>query len=104
MGPLAGLPYADRAGVPAGPVPDIAGMQADPQTLARGMVAQARHTRAGPVKTLGHPVHNSVTPAEITRAAPMLGEHTVEVLAQHGYSEAEIEQFVAEGSVVAEKP
>ena len=72
--------------------------------LARGMVVQAPHTRVGPVKTLGHPVHYSATPAEITRGAPLLGEHTVEVLAQHGYSEAEIEQFVAEGAVVAEIP
>ena len=90
MGPVAGLPYADRAGVPAGPVLDIAGMQADPRILVRGMAAQAPHTRVGPVKTLGHPVHNSVTPAEITRAAPLLAEHALEVLAQHGYSKAEI--------------
>ncbi len=97
------LERLERAGVPAGPVLDIAGMQADPQALARGMVTQAPHTRAGPVKTLGHPVHYSVTPAEITRGAPLLGEHTVEVLAEHGYSEAEIEDFVAEGTVIAEK-
>ncbi|GMQ75321.1 MAG: hypothetical protein BMS9Abin01_0569 [Gammaproteobacteria bacterium] len=97
------LERLEGAGVPAGPVLDIAGMQADPQALARGMVAQAPHTRVGPVKTLGHPVHYSVTPAEITRAAPLLGEHTVEVLAQHGYSEAEVEKFVVEGAVIAEK-
>ncbi len=97
------LERLERAGVPAGPVLDIAGMQADPQALARGMVTQAPHTRVGPVKTLGHPVHYSVTPAEITRGAPLLGEHTVEVLAEHGYSEAEIEDFVAEGAVIAEK-
>jgi crotonobetainyl-CoA:carnitine CoA-transferase CaiB-like acyl-CoA transferase len=97
------LERLERAGVPAGPVLDIAGMQADPQALARGMVTQAPHTRAGPVKTLGHPVHYSVTPTEIRRGAPLLGEHTVEVLAEHGYSEAEIEDFVTEGTVIAEK-
>jgi crotonobetainyl-CoA:carnitine CoA-transferase CaiB-like acyl-CoA transferase len=94
----------ERAGVPAGPVLDIAGMQADPQALARGMVTEAPHGRLGPVKTLGHPVHYSATPAQISRGAPSLGEHTREVLGQHGYSPADVEQFVAEGVVVAENP
>jgi len=94
------LERMERAGVPAGPVLDIAGMQADPQTLARGMVTEVPHTRVGPVKTLGHPVHYSATPAAITRGAPLLGEHTVEVLTEHGYSEAEIEGLVAGGAVV----
>ncbi len=95
------LERMERAGVPAGPVLDIAGMQADPQALARGMVTDAPHTRVGPVKTLGHPVHYSASPTEITRGAPLLGEHTVEVLTEHGYSEAEIAGFVDEGVVVA---
>jgi len=98
------LQRLERAGVPAGPVLDIAGMQADPQALARGMVTEAPHGRLGPVKTLGHPVHYSATPAQISRGAPSLGEHTREVLGQHGYSPAEVEQFVAEGVVVAENP
>jgi crotonobetainyl-CoA:carnitine CoA-transferase CaiB-like acyl-CoA transferase len=93
----------EQAGVPAGPVLDIAGMQADPQTLARGMVTQAPHSRVGPVKTLGHPVHYSATPAEISRGAPLLGEHTLEVLGEHGYSLTEVEKFIAEGVVLAEK-
>ena len=98
------LQRLERAGVPAGPVLDIAGMQADPQALARGMVTEAPHRRLGPVKTLGHPVHYSATPAEISRGAPLLGEHTLEVLGEHGYSRLEVERFLAEGVVVAEKP
>jgi crotonobetainyl-CoA:carnitine CoA-transferase CaiB-like acyl-CoA transferase len=96
------LQRLERAGVPAGPVLDIAGMQADPQALARGMVTEAPHTRVGPVKTLGHPVHYSATPAHISRGAPLLGEHTLEVLVEHGYSPAEVEKFVEEGTVVTE--
>jgi len=98
------LQRLERAGVPAGPVLDIAGMQTDPQALARGMVTEVPHGRLGPVKTLGHPVHYSATPAQISRGAPSLGEHTREVLGQHGYSPAEVEKFVAEGVVVAENP
>ena len=98
------LERLEGAGVPAGPVLDIAGMQADAQALARGMVMQVPHSRVGPVKTLGHPVHYSATPTEITRGAPLLGEHTREVLAQHGYSPGEVDKFLAEGVVVAENP
>jgi crotonobetainyl-CoA:carnitine CoA-transferase CaiB-like acyl-CoA transferase len=96
------LERLERAGVPAGPVLDIAGMQADPQALARGMVTDAPHTRLGPVKTLGHPLHYSATPAEITRGAPLLGEHTREVLAELGFSASEVDKFVAQGAAVAE--
>lgn len=95
------LERLEQAGVPAGPVLDIAGMQADPQALARGMVTDAPHTRLGPVKTLGHPLHYSATPAVITRGAPLLGEHTREVLAEHGFSASEVDKFVAEGAAVA---
>lgn len=98
------LERLEGAGVPAGPVLDIAGMQADAQALARGMVMQVPHSRVGPVKTLGHPVHYSATPTEIIRGAPLLGEHTREVLAQHGYSPGEVDKFLAEGVVVAENP
>jgi len=97
------LARLERAGVPAGPVLDIAGMQADPQTLARGMVTEVPHSRVGPVKTLGHPVHYSATPVEISRGAPTLGEHTAEVLAEHGYTRAEIARFVSEGAVLGKK-
>ena len=98
------LERLEGAGVPAGPVLDIAGMQADAQALARGMVMEVPHSRVGPVKTLGHPVHYSATPTEITRGAPLLGEHTREVLAQYGYSGGEVDKFLAEGVVVAENP
>ena len=98
------LERLEGAGVPAGPVLDIAGMQADAQALARGMITQVPHARVGPVKTLGHPVHYSATPTEITRGAPLLGEHTREILAQHGYSRDEVERFLTEGIVVEENP
>ena len=98
------LQRLEGAGVPAGPVLDIAGMQADAQALERGMITEVPHARVGPVKTLGHPVHYSATPTEITRGAPLLGEHTREVLAQYGYSRDEVERFLSEGIVVAENP
>ncbi len=91
----------DAAGVPVGPVNSIGEALAHPQALARGMVVDLVHPQAGPTKALGCPVHFSATPTSVTRPAPMLGEHTREVLAECGYSDAEIDAFVAEGVVEA---
>jgi crotonobetainyl-CoA:carnitine CoA-transferase CaiB-like acyl-CoA transferase len=91
----------DAAGVPAGPVHTIGQALAHPQTLARGMVVDLEHSQAGATKALGCPLHFSATPASVCRPAPLLGEHTREVLAEHGYADAEIDALVAEG-VVAE--
>jgi crotonobetainyl-CoA:carnitine CoA-transferase CaiB-like acyl-CoA transferase len=51
------------------------------------------------VKALGHPVKFSETPGEMKRPAPLLGQHTREVLGGLGYSAAEIDALVKEGAV-----
>lgn len=89
----------DAAGVPAGPVHSLAEALTHPQTLARGMVVETTHPHAGPTRALGCPVHFSATPAAITRPAPLLGEHSRELLRECGYGELEIDGFVAEGVV-----
>jgi crotonobetainyl-CoA:carnitine CoA-transferase CaiB-like acyl-CoA transferase len=91
----------DAAGVPVGPVNSIGEALSHPQALARGMVVDLVHPQAGATKALGCPVHFSATPTSVTRPAPMLGEHSREVLAEAGYSDAEIDAFVAEGVVEA---
>ena len=91
----------DAAGVPVGPVHSIGEAMTHPQTLARGMVVDLVHPEAGAVKALGCPLHFSATPAQVTRAAPRLGEHTREVLREIGYSDRDIDGFVSAG-VVAE--
>jgi crotonobetainyl-CoA:carnitine CoA-transferase CaiB-like acyl-CoA transferase len=91
----------DAAGVPVGPVHSIAEALTHPQTLARGMVVDLVHAEAGPVQALGCPVHFSATPTKVARAAPGLGEHTRDVLREFGYSDVEINGFVAAGVVAA---
>jgi crotonobetainyl-CoA:carnitine CoA-transferase CaiB-like acyl-CoA transferase len=92
----------DAAGVPVGPVHTIGEALSHPQTLARGMVVDLMHPQAGPTKALGCPIHFSETPTQINRAAPMLGEHSRELLKEYRYSDAEIDTFVANG--VIEEP
>lgn len=95
----------ERAGVPAGPVNDIAAMLDDPQTVARAMRVKVPHSKLGEVDTLGLPVKLSRTPGGPVRGAPLYGEHTREVLRELGYDEEEIVTLVASGAaVVAEHP
>jgi crotonobetainyl-CoA:carnitine CoA-transferase CaiB-like acyl-CoA transferase len=91
----------DAAGVPAGPVHSLGEALTHPQTLARGMVVDLVHPEAGPTKAIGCPIHFSRTPAAVTRPAPRLGEHTREVLREAGYTDAEIDEFLAAGVVAA---
>ena len=92
----------DAAGVPAGPVHTIGEALSHPQTLARGMVVDLVHPQAGATKAIGCPIHFSETPTRIDRPAPMLGQHSREVLREYRYSDAEIDGFVADG--VIEEP
>ena len=89
----------DAAGVPVGPVHTIGEALTHPQTLAQGMVVELTHPEAGATRALGCPLHFSATPTEITRPAPLLGEHTREVLREYDYSDADIDSFVASGVV-----
>jgi len=95
------LAALDEAGVPCGPINSIADMAADPQTLAREMVVELEHPRAGRTRALGLPVKLSRTPGKVSRPAPLMGQHTREVLAEFGFSRDEIEALVASGAAIA---
>ena len=89
----------NQAGIPAGPILNISQMHKDPQALAREMILDVEHPLAGSVKTLGSPVKFHGTPGSINCAAPLLGQHSREVLADAGFSAEAIEQLVAKGVV-----
>ena len=97
------LGVLDLAGVPAGPVASVGEMLEHPQTLARGMVVEVEHTRLGRVRSLGSPVKLSGQgPEGLRPGAPILGEHTREVLLEAGYSGEDIDGLIEEG--VASEP
>jgi crotonobetainyl-CoA:carnitine CoA-transferase CaiB-like acyl-CoA transferase len=94
------LELFERAKLPAGPVLDVLQMQSNEQTLAREMVVETRHSKLGAVKTIGLPVKFSATPGGVRRGAPLYGEHTREVLREHGFADAEIDRMARNGAIV----
>ena len=80
-----------------GPVNGIAELFDDPQILERELFTEMEHPVAGKIKQIGFPVKFSNTPGEITRHAPLLGEHTDELLRSIGYTEEEIASLKKSG-------
>ena len=95
------LTRMEQAHLPAGPVNDILHMHRDPQAVARDMIVEVDHPIAGLVKTLGHPVKFSRTPARVASAAPVLGQHTRDVLQEAGFDRDAIEQLIRTEAVIA---
>jgi formyl-CoA transferase len=87
-----------RSGVPAGPVLWVDEATEASHTAHRGMV-----TELGWYRGLGTPIKLSRTPGGARAAPPRFGEHGAEVLARHGYAEAEIKQLQADGVVLTRR-
>jgi formyl-CoA transferase len=93
------LALLDAAEIPCGPINDYAQVFADPQVAARGMVLETDHPVLGRLRTLGSPIRMSATPADAGRRAPLLGEHTDEVLAELGLSVDQIAELKRNGAI-----
>jgi len=91
----------EAEGVPCGRINSIADVATDPQALAREMVVELEHPRAGRTRALGLPIKLSRTPGKVSRPAPVLGQHTREVLGEFGFSAAEVDALVGSGAAVA---
>ncbi|KQU78634.1 MULTISPECIES: CaiB/BaiF CoA-transferase family protein [unclassified Rhizobacter] len=83
------LSALEAAKVPCGAINDLAEVFADPQVQSRGMTVPMPHPLADTLRVVASPIKLSETPVQYRRAPPLLGEHTDEVLAEFGWTDAE---------------
>ena len=93
----------EKAQIAAGPIYEFDEVFEDPQVRHLGIVAEMEQPGYGTVRMVGFPVRASGTPARITRPAPLLGQHTAEVLGELGLDRGEIDRLAALGAIALGK-
>ena len=93
------LTLFEKHGVPCGPINTYADVFDDAQIAARKMVVETDHPTLGRLRTLGSPLKMSRTPPRPGRPAPLLGQHTDDVLREAGYAPADVAALRAAGAV-----
>ena len=88
-----------EAGVPSGQLRNIAEVMEDPQVKARHLIDDIEYPGLGKIKVVKNPIFFSGHAPRTQLQAPQLGEHTAAVLAELGYSEAEIQRLEDTGIV-----
>jgi crotonobetainyl-CoA:carnitine CoA-transferase CaiB-like acyl-CoA transferase len=93
------LEFLEKADVVAGPIYNMEQVYQDPQVQAREMQVDVEDPELGIIHNIGIPVKLSATPGRIRRRAPVLGEHSVEILKEGGFTGEEVEELVRAGVV-----
>ena len=94
------LEAIDGAGIPCGPINTVDRVMKDPQVLAREMIVEVDHPVAGKFKMPGLPIKLSETPGAIEMPAPLLGQHTEELLHELlGLSKEDVAKLKEEGAL-----
>jgi crotonobetainyl-CoA:carnitine CoA-transferase CaiB-like acyl-CoA transferase len=91
------LPLLEQSGVPCGPVLTLDQVYQHPQVKARQMDIEIEHPIAGRTHAIGFPVKYSATPPHIYRPAPILGQHTFQVLETLGITREQCRQLETAG-------
>jgi crotonobetainyl-CoA:carnitine CoA-transferase CaiB-like acyl-CoA transferase len=94
----------DKAGVPGGPVLRYDETLEDPHVLARDMVVDVDHPIIGPMRTVGTGARFGRIDFQVRGPAPWLGQHSAEVLSEHGLSADEITRLFDEGVIYDDHP
>ena len=87
-----------NSNVPHGPVNTLEDLFVDPQLEATGFWKDVDHPTEGKLRMPDIPPRFSKTPAEVTRLQPRLGEHSVEVLTEAGFTQGEIDAMLKSGA------
>jgi crotonobetainyl-CoA:carnitine CoA-transferase CaiB-like acyl-CoA transferase len=93
------LRLLDGNDVPASPLYTMKEVLEDPQVLHLGITEEVEHPKTGKAKFIGGPVHFEGLPAEKSGPPPLPGEHTDTILAELGYSSADIEKLSKTGAI-----
>lgn len=91
------LALLDEAGIPCSPLHTLGELSAHPHTRESGMVFQHEHPVLGTLGTVAQPLRFDGDRTPMRRPAPMLGQHTLEILGELGYTPAQIEALQASG-------
>jgi crotonobetainyl-CoA:carnitine CoA-transferase CaiB-like acyl-CoA transferase len=94
----------NREGVPCGPVSTAEALFDHPQVEAMEMRQPVVHGTVGPMEICGAPFRFLESPARVRCAAPALGEHNREILAELGYSEREVDELERAGVALQPSP
>lgn len=87
-------------GLPCGSIRTVGEALDAEQTRALGMVVDAEHPTIGSYRTVRNPLRFGDPPPRVT-GAPLLGEHTEELLAEVGYDDAQVARLLADGTVAS---
>src|SRR5664279_275386 len=93
------LAELEAAGVPCGPINDLAEVFADPQVRERAMTVEMPHPVAGKVKLVASPLKLAATPVRYRLAPPLLGQDTDAVLRELGLDAAAIDRLRRRGAI-----
>ena len=93
------LKLFDEKGLPCGPINTVTEMFEDPQTKERKMIVDVKNEKAGSFKAIGMPIKFSETKVEDTKESPTFGQHTKQILLDHGFKSEEIDSLMKQGVV-----